>query len=200
MFIHTTKPIQSGFGKAPEAFNAVDVGSSSDELILFVIHSLILAIADIDQAIVTPPANGIDNAIQGDAFSDNTLQRGFTAACDDFCVDITVALEDAKDCCLAESATSSLAFNAPGAEVGFIGLEVVSERRLVLAILHNALTDASQIPIGCIVVKSRQRGDLSGVQIQRIQPDNLPKMALNESCTECIPIFHRHDSRLASFH
>ena len=33
MLIHITKSIQSGFGEAPEAFNAIDMDSASDEFI-----------------------------------------------------------------------------------------------------------------------------------------------------------------------
>ena len=200
MFIHTSKPIQSGFGKAPEAFNAVDMCSASDELILSVIHPQMLAVADIDQAVVTPPAIGIDNAIQGDTSSDNALERGFTAVGDDFSVDITVAFEDAKDRRLAESTTASFAFDASGAEVRFIDFDLASERRLALTILRNALTDASKISGDGVAVKARQRSDLSGVQIQRKQSDNLPELVFTDSCTDCIPVFHCHDSRLASFH
>ena len=64
MFIHTTKSIQPGFCEASEAFNTIDMGSASDEFILAMIHSQVLTITDIDQAIVTPPAIGIDDAIQ----------------------------------------------------------------------------------------------------------------------------------------
>ena len=52
MFIHTTKPIKPGFCKTPEALNAIDVGAAPDKFVLSMIDSQMLAIADIDQAIV----------------------------------------------------------------------------------------------------------------------------------------------------
>lgn len=54
MFIDTSKSIQPGLGKAPETLDAVDMGFASDEFILGMIHSQVLAINDIDQVIVTP--------------------------------------------------------------------------------------------------------------------------------------------------
>ena len=42
MLIHITKSIQSGFGEAPEAFNAIDMGFITNELILSVIDAQVL--------------------------------------------------------------------------------------------------------------------------------------------------------------
>jgi hypothetical protein len=39
MFIHTSKSVQAGLGKAPESLDAVDMGFTSNELILAVIDS-----------------------------------------------------------------------------------------------------------------------------------------------------------------
>jgi hypothetical protein len=39
MFIHSSKPIQAGLGKAPETLDAVDMGLASDELILAMINA-----------------------------------------------------------------------------------------------------------------------------------------------------------------
>ena len=93
MLIHTSEPVQPGFGKAPEAFNAIDVGSTSDKFILPMINTQVLAIADIDQAVITAPTIRIDDAIQGNTAPDNSLVRGFTAVWDDLGVDTTVTLE-----------------------------------------------------------------------------------------------------------
>ena len=200
MLIHTTKPVQSGFGEAPEAFNAIDMGFASDEFILSMIHPQVLAISDIDQAVVTPPAIGIDDAIQGNVTSDNRLERRLSAVWNDFCVDRSVALKNTKHSRFTVSAASSLTSDAPGTEVGLIDFDLARERRLKLAIFSNAFTDAAQIPVDGIAVVTRECSDLSGVQIKCKQPDNMPKLGLTNSCTVCIPVFHCHDSRLASFH
>ena len=200
MFIHTTESIQTGLGKAPEALDAVDMGFTSNELVLPVIDTQVLAVADINQAIVAPPAIGIDDAVQGNPTADNALQRSLSAVRDDFCVNAAVAFENAEDSRFAKGPASSLALDAAGTEVGFIHLDLAGERRLGLAIFSNTFTDASQITVNGIAVKVRQGSDLSGVQIQCKQPDNLAKLGLRNSCTDCIPVFHSHDSSLASFH
>lgn len=200
MFIHTSESIQTGLGKAPEALDAVDMGFTSNELILPVIDAQVLAVADVNQAIVAPPAIGINDAVQGDPTADNALQRSLSAVRDDFCVDTAVAFENAEDGRFAKGPASSLALDAAGAEVRFIHLDLTRERRLGLAIFSDTFTDASQITINGIAVQSRQGSDLCGVQIECKQPDNLPKLVLGNSCTNCIPVFHRHDSSLASFH
>jgi len=200
MLIHTTKPVQSRFGEAPETFNAIDMGSASDEFVLAMIHPQVFAISDIDQAIVAPPSIGVDDAIQGDTTSDNPLERRLSAVWNDFCVDRSIALENTKHSRFTVSAASSLTFDAPGTEVGLIDFNLTRERRLKLAIFSNAFTDAAQIPVDGIAVVTREFSDLSGVQIQRKQPDNMPKLGLTNSCTVCIPVFHRHDSSLASLH
>ena len=137
MLIHTSEPVQPGFGKAPEAFNAIDVGSTSDKFILPMINTQVLAIADIDQAVITAPTIRIDDAIQGNTAPDNSLVRGFTAVWDDLGVDTTVTLEYPKDSRLAECATSPFAFDSTGAEVRFIDFDFASERRLEFTIFCN---------------------------------------------------------------
>lgn len=91
------------------------------------------------------------------------MAHGFTAVRDDFCVDTAVTLEYAKGSCLAKGPATSLAFNAPGAEVRFIDFDLASERRLELAIFCNAFTDASQIPVDGVAIMPLQHSDLGGV-------------------------------------
>ena len=200
MFIHASESIQTGLGKAPEALDAIDMGFTSNELILPVIDTQVLAIADVNQAIVASPAIGIDDAVQGDPTADNALQRRLSAVRDDFCVDAAVAFENAKDGRFAKGPASSLALDAAGAEVGFIHLDLARERRLGLAIFSDTFTDASQITVNGIAIQPRQGSDLGGIQIQREQPDNLPELRLRNSRTNCIPVFRCHDSSLDPFH
>ena len=200
MFIHTPESIQTGLGKAPEALDAIDMGFTSNELILPVIDTQVLAVADVNQAIVATPAIGVDDAVQGDPTADNALQRSLSAVRDDFCVDAAVAFENAEDGRFAKGPATSLALDAVGAEVGFIHLDLAGEWRLGLAIFSNTFTDASQVTVDGVAVQSRQSSDLCGVQIECIQPYNLAKLGLRNSCTDCVPVFHSHDSSLASFH
>ena len=62
-FSHTTEPRGPGFGETPEALDAVDVGLPLGELVPAVVDSQVLAIADIDQAVVAAPVDGVDHAL-----------------------------------------------------------------------------------------------------------------------------------------
>ena len=68
-----TKPDQPGLGKTPEAFNAVDVGLVSNEFVPAVVDPEVLAITDINQAVVAAPAIGVDDAFQTDLAPNNLL-------------------------------------------------------------------------------------------------------------------------------
>ena len=200
MFIHTTKSVQSGFSKAPEALNAIDMSPTLYEFILAMIHAQVFAIADVDQPIVTTPAIRIDDATQCNTTPDNALERRLSAVWNDFCVDMAIAFKDTEDSCFTECPTATFAFDSLSAEVRFVHFDLARERRLGLAIFGNAYTEASQISVDGIAVKVSQYGDLGRVQVKCKQPDNLPKLMLADSCTDCIPVFHCHDSSLASFH
>ena len=78
-FSHPTKPGESGFGETPEALDAVDVGLPLGELVPAVVNSQVLAITDIDQAVVTAPVVGVDHALGFHFASYDRLQRGFGA-------------------------------------------------------------------------------------------------------------------------
>ena len=200
MLIHTTETHHPGFCKPPESLDTINMGATPDEFVLPVIDPEVPAVADIDQAIVSTPAIRVDDTVERDTSPDNALQRGFTAVRDDFCVNRAIAFEDPEDGCFAERPAPSLALDAPGAEVGFVDFDLTGKRRLGLAIFCNSDANASQIAVDCIPVKTSDRRDLSGIQIERKQPDNLPKLMLTDSCTDCVLVFHRHDNRLATFY
>jgi len=61
-FSHPTEPGESGFGETPEALDAVDVGLPLGELVPAVVDSRVLAITDVDQAVIAAPVVGVDHA------------------------------------------------------------------------------------------------------------------------------------------
>ncbi len=65
--------MQPGFGIAPEALNAVDVTVATHELILPVVNSVVLGIADINESVVPAPAVRVDDYLRGDAPTDYRL-------------------------------------------------------------------------------------------------------------------------------
>lgn len=200
MFVHTTKSREAGFGEAPEAFNPVDMGSTSGKFIAPMIDPKVLAVADIDQAIVPAPAVGVDDAAKFHASPNDGLERIFPAIRDDLGIHMPIALEDAEHGCLAECTSAPFALDALGAEIRFIDFDLAGKGRLRLTVFGNALTDTAQIPVDGVAVQARQNGDLSRFEIQCKQAHNLAKFRLADSRTVCIPVFHSHDSRLDSFH
>lgn len=67
---------QPSFGKRPEGFNAINRGSVSfHKLITSMVHSVMLVIANIYQAIIASPLIGIDNTLNVYSSSDNPLER-----------------------------------------------------------------------------------------------------------------------------
>jgi len=92
-------PVELGepaFCKAPEGLDAVDVGAAPGEGFLLV-DAHMLVVADIDQAVVSGPAIGADDALQIDPAADDGPQGVLRAIRNDFGVDFPLPLEDAED-------------------------------------------------------------------------------------------------------
>ena len=114
---HATEPSKPGFSVSPEALNAVDMSPAVNKFIAAVVDSKVLAVADIDQAIIAAPAVGVDDAFRGYLSPYNGLQRGFGAIADYFGVDLTVAFEHTENDGFAICATSTFTPDASCAEV-----------------------------------------------------------------------------------
>jgi len=162
-FSHPTEPGESGFGETPEALDAVDVGLPLSELVPAVVDSQVLAITDIDQAVVTAPVVGVDHALGFHFASYNRLQRGFGAVRNNLCVDLAVALEDAEDDRLARSATSALPLDVACPEERFIDFDLPCKRGLLLGMLGQSFADRLQETVHCVAIQVGQLGDLGGL-------------------------------------
>ena len=57
---HTTKFDKPDFGKAPEAFDAIDVIGADGEFILAVLNAIVLPIAQINDAVIGTKPIGMD--------------------------------------------------------------------------------------------------------------------------------------------
>src|SRR5205085_11855470 len=93
---------------------------ATHELVLTMIDSEVLRVADIHQAVIAAPAVRVDDGLSSHATANNGLQCGFLAVGHDFCVNTTVTLEDAEDNGLATGPAASLATDSTSAEVAFI--------------------------------------------------------------------------------
>ena len=67
------KLLEPMFSITPEALDAVDMTGAAHELILPVVDSVVLTVADIDESVVATPAVRVDDDLRGDAPTDNGL-------------------------------------------------------------------------------------------------------------------------------
>ena len=59
-FSHAAKLHQANFGKAPEAFDAVNMVGADGKFIVRVVDSIVLLIAQIDDAVIGPKPVSMD--------------------------------------------------------------------------------------------------------------------------------------------
>ena len=93
---------EPAFGEAPESLNAVDMGATFCKSLLLV-DAHMLVVADIDQAIVSWPAVGADDALGIDPPADDGPQGVLGAIGHDLREDFPLPLEDAEDRLLERS-------------------------------------------------------------------------------------------------
>ena len=82
---------EPAFGEAPEGFDAVDVGAALGEGFLLV-DAHMLVVADIDQAVVSGPAIGADDALRVDPAANDGPQGVLGAVGHDFGIDFPLPL------------------------------------------------------------------------------------------------------------
>ena len=121
---YPSKSCEARFRKAPEAFDSVDMGFPPGEFVTAMIHTEVLAIANIDKAIVTTPAVGIDDAFGFDLATNNGLQRGFGAVRHNFGVDFAITFKHTENDCFTVSTATAFPLDAPRAKERFINLDL----------------------------------------------------------------------------
>ena len=131
-----------------------------------VLHPEMLLIPQINQAVISTPPVGVDDALQGDASPDYTLESRFRAIRDDFGVDAIMAFEQAENNGFAASAPSSHSFDAAGAEVTFVYFHFAFDWRLSFAKPGDSFTESGEIPVDGVAVEVKDLGRLAGVQIE----------------------------------
>lgn len=166
LFTHTSESVKSGFGKAPEAFNSVDMTLAVDEFILSMIDPKMLFVSKIDESVIPSPPIRVDDGFKIDTTSNNPLQRGSSAIWNDLSIHFPIAFEDAKNNSFTESSSASFAFNSPSAKEAFVNFNLSRERRLSLTELGNSLSDFCEISVDGVPVKTGDFCNLRGVQIQ----------------------------------
>jgi len=156
---------QPGLGKSPEGLDAVDVVLAVDELVNAMLDAMVFLVTQIDQAVVTPPVVGVDDA-PGVHFAPNDgLKGGFGAIRDDLGVDLAAALKDAEDWLFAGRPPASFPLDALGAKVGFVDLDHASEGRFKFAHLGDAKADQVQVAVDRVAVQTGQGGYFGGLDV-----------------------------------
>ena len=169
---------KAGFGISPEPFDPIDMGLVFNELILSMIDSQVLSIADIYKAVIASPAIGVDDAVQFDLPPNSLLQRGLRAIGDYLGVHAAIAFEDAEDDCFPVSASSPFAFYAPGSKERFIYFNLPAEGRTRVAKGSQAYPDSMNVTVDCVAAQAGQIGELRGVEVNRKQAHQLPEFTL----------------------
>ena len=174
---------KASFSISPEPFDPIDVGLVFNELILSMVDSQMLSVTNIDEAIVTTPAIGVDDAIQADLSPNSLLQRGLRAIGNYLSVHVAIAFEDAEDDGFPVSASSSFALDAPCSKERFIYFNLPAERGTGIAKFSQANTDSMKVAVDCVAAQTCQIGDLRGVEINRNRRTN----SLNLPFEMCAP-------------
>jgi len=87
-------------------------------------------------------------------------------------------LEDAKDRGFAIGASAPFAFDAPGAEVRFVDLDLSLNRRGLLTERGDPFPDQLHIAVDGVSVQTRQRRNFMSVQVEGKVPHKLPEFGL----------------------
>jgi len=182
--VHASEPGQSRFGITPEAFDAVDMVRAvgpGGELISDVIHPQVLFISQVDQPVVSTPAVGVDDAVEGDFAPNSPLQHGLGAIRNQFGVDLAIAFEDSKDRRLPAGASTRFAFDAARAEVTFIHLDGAAEGIFDLACLSHPQPQRGQEAVDGVAVQPCQLRDLHSGEVGRHMTQKATKNSLRDS-------------------
>ena len=178
------EPGQSGFGVTPEAFDPVNVVGAicpTRELVAAMVDAQVLLISQVHQAVVPPPAVGMDDAVERDYASNRPLEPGFGEIGDQLGVHLAVAFEAAEDRRFLPGAPPGFAFDASRTKVTFIHLDRAAEREVGLASLGHPQTKAGEKTVDGDAVQDRQMRDMTGSEIGGDVPHEATENSLGDS-------------------
>ena len=161
---------EPAFCEAPKGFDAIDVSATLGEGLLLV-DAHVLVIADIDQAIVSGPAIGADNALGIDPPSNDGSQGVLGAIRHDFRINFSLPLKDAEDGLLEGSPASQpgqgASANPAGTKVAFIDFHHSVQ---FPALMHSLQGDQQPEPlveaVDRLAVEPQKCRSLRGCKVQ----------------------------------
>ena len=124
------------------------------------IDSEVLAVSNINQAIIASPAVVINDALWFYFTADNGLQRGFRIIRNYLGVDLPVTFENTEDDGFAISTTASFSFDTTCPKERLINFNFSGKRRLLLAKFGKTNTDGFKKSVGCVAIQAGQFIDL----------------------------------------
>src|SRR2546423_1820420 len=189
--------LQAMFSEAPEALNAIDVMCAPRKLVLPVVDSVVLRVADINEAIVAAPPVRVDDCLRLDATANNSLQSSLRAVGDDLRLDTAFALQESEDRSLTCCTTTALTSNTASAEVVSINFNLAGKRRDSLALFGDTLTDFEKDHCHSFTSETSQLRDIGGRKIDRKVAQQLAEFTLGNSGTRIIAVSSFHSSSLA---
>lgn len=173
--VDAAKLRKSNLRESPEVLDPVDVGVPSGELVLSMVHPVVLAVPQVDQAVVPTPPIRMDRAPRTYFHLDNTGQYRTGDIGDDLRVHLSPALQDPEDDRLSPGPTPAFATNSPWAEVRFIDLDRSPKRGGSLTGIGDLFADEASEPIDRIAIESGRFCDLHRREIEREQLQELTK-------------------------
>lgn len=120
----------------------------------------------------------MNHAVRIDAAPNDGQQRLSGTVGYDLRIDGASSSEDAKDRCFAIGASTPFAFDALGAKVGFIDLDLSLEGRALFTKLGNPLPDPMQVAVDRVSIQPGEDGHFMSVQIEGKVPHQLPEFGL----------------------
>ena len=127
---HAFELCEPVLGESPEVLDAVDVAAAVHELVVTVVRTQVLSVADVHQAVVVPPAVGVDDDVEAHPAADHLLQSRFRFIGQDLGVDPTRAFENAEDDDFAPRTPAAFALDPTRAEVRLIDFDLSPEGTL----------------------------------------------------------------------
>ena len=132
MFLHSPETNQASFCIGPETFYSVNMTMLIGKFILSVLHSIVLLITKVYEAIIATPAIRVNDAFGVYTASDNALQSGPGTVWNYFCIYTALPFKKTKYNRFSPGPSPSKPTNTASAKIAFINLNLARNRRFSL--------------------------------------------------------------------
>lgn len=186
-----TKLGKPSLGEPPKVLDTIDVLASVRKFIGAMKDPMMLFVAGIHESVVGAKAIREHFRSFVNPVSDDGHESSCGAVGDNLGVDFAVPLDQAKDNALPPGPASSDSTHPPGAKETLINFHLTSIKRTVgLAALSHALTYAFFDLRNRTPAYPGQGGDFCRLDVQRKEPNDLPKFPLGNFGTKNIFVSH----------